>query len=226
MTSNLAYATPIRRPRESEREHLAAVPRRVRIVATRAQRRARPKLTYALIATAAIFAIFLAQLLISISLSSGAYKIDGLQATQQTLGRTTSSLSEHLNTLGSAQNLEANALALGMVSSANPAFLQLSNGALLGTPSPAAGTAATAAEATGAADSVSNYLLTGIPVIETNGSLTQSTGSGHGGTNTADSNTDSTESSNSQTAPAQTGTTAPASSTSSDSGELPSPVTH
>ena len=225
MSTNLAYAGPLRRPAERE-DHLTALPSRVRVVATRAQKRARPKLVYALAATAAIFAIFLAQLLISISLSSGAYKIDGLQATQQSLGRTESSLTERLDTLGSDQNLEANAIALGMVGSGNAAFLQLSNGAVLGTATRATGTSAETAPTSGADDSVSNYLLTGIPVIATKGSLTQSTGSGHVEQNASDSTVGSTESTDAQTSPAQTGSSVPASSTSSDSGDLPSPVTH
>ncbi len=225
MSTTLAYSGPIRRPAEPE-EHLTALPRHVRVVATRAQRRARPKLVYALVATAAIFAIFLAQLLISISLSSGAYKIDGLQATQQNLGRTASSLTERLDTLGSDQNLEANAIALGMVGSGNAAFLELSNGAVLGTATRATGTSAKTAPSSGAGDAVSNYLLTGIPVIATKGALTQSTGSGHVAQNTSVSTPGSTESTDTQTAPAQTGSSVPASSTSSDSGDLPSPVTH
>lgn len=225
MSTTLAYSGPIRRPAERE-EHLTALPSRVRVVTTRAQKRARPKLVYALAATAAIFAIFLAQLLISISLSSGAYKIDGLQATQQDLGRTESSLTERLDTLGSDQNLEANAIALGMVGSGNAAFLQLSNGAVLGSASAATGSSSKTTVTSGANDPVSNYLLTGIPVIATKGALTQSTGSGHVAQNASDSTAGSTESTDAQTSPAQTGSSVPASSTSSDSGDLPSPVTH
>ena len=92
MSTNLAYANPVRR--RADEETLAPVPRRVRIVTTREQRRARPKLVYALGAIVVIFAIFLTQLLITIALSSGAYRIDDLQATQQTLGRSTSALGD------------------------------------------------------------------------------------------------------------------------------------
>jgi hypothetical protein len=219
--SNLAYAAPVRRPHEEE--YLAPVPRRVRIITTRAQRRARPKLGYALGATVVIFAIFLAQLLITIALSSGAYKIDGLQATQQNLGRTASSLSERLDTLGSSQNLEANALSLGMVGSSNAAFLRLSDGAVLGSASPAKSVTASSAILNGSNGSVPNSLLTDIPVIRAPGALTQPTGTGHGGSNAAESNQGNTESTKGQTVPAQAGTTGP---TSSDSGDLPSPVTH
>lgn len=229
MTTNLAYAPARGLPRE--REYLEPVPRRVRIVTTRAQRRSRPKLVYALGATAVIFAIFLAQLLITISLSSGAYKIDGLQVTQQNLGRTASSLNERLDTLGSSQNLAANAVALGMVGSANAAFLRLSDGVVLGRATPARASKGTTIDPNGSTDSVPNSLLTTIPVISNPGTLTQSTGSGHGVSNAPVSGIGNTESSQGQTAPAQVGQTnsAPSSSSSaatSTSGDLPSPVTH
>lgn len=224
MSTNLAYATPIRRPRET----VVAVPdpRRIRIVTTREQRRARPKLAYALGATVVIFAIFLAQLLITIALSSGAYKIDGLQSTQQNLGRTASSLNERLNTLGSSQNLQANAIALGMVSSARSAFLRLSDGAVLGSSSRAKGSGTKSTVTSGADSSVPNSLLTDIPVISSPGALTQSTGTGHGGGNAANSQTGNTESTKGPTAPAEVGATSPTSPTAPPSGALPSPVTH
>jgi hypothetical protein len=226
MSGNLAYATPMRRPREEE--HSAPATPRVRIVTTRAQRRARPKLAYALGATAVIFAIFLVQLLITISLSSGAYKIDGLQATQQNLGRTESSLNERIDTLDSSQNLQANAVALGMVASSRAAFLRLSDGAVLGTAAPAAGRTATISSLmiNGAKGSVPNSLLTDIPVISSPTSLVSSTGTGHGGSNATDTTSGNTESTQGNTAPAQAGSTSQASPPSSDSGDLPSPVTH
>lgn len=226
MSSNLAYATPIRRPRE-EVYSPAASPR-VRIVTTRAQRRARPKLVYALVATAVIFAIFLVQLLITISLSSGAYKIDGLQATQQNLGRTESSLSEQMDTLGSSQNLQANAIALGMVPSSGAAFLRLSDDAVLGTAEPAKAVKITALMTDGANGSVANALLTNIPVIAPSSTLTQSTGTGHGGANAPVTTSGNTESTQGATAPTEVGNTSPASpsSASTADGDLPSPVTH
>jgi hypothetical protein len=222
--SNLAYTAPIRAPRETEIG--AANPRRIRIVTTRAQRRARPKLVYALGATVVIFAIFLAQLLITIALSSGAYRIDGLQSSQQDLGRTASALNERLNTLGSSQNLQANAVALGMVGSARAAFLRLSDGAVLGSSAPAHGSTSTASVLSGADTSVPNSLLTGIPVISSSGALTVSTGTGHGDSNAVNSTSGNTESTQGQTAPTHVGATSPVSPTSPPSGDLPSPVTH
>jgi hypothetical protein len=222
MSVNLAYAQPLRRARKEF--ETAAEPRRVQIVATRSQRRARPKLVYGLGATAVLFAIFLAQLLITIALSSGAYTISGLQSTQQGLGRTSSALNEKLDTLASGQNLQANAVALGMVSSSQAAFLRLSDGAVLGTPLPAGAAAATtttttSTTGTAATGSIPNSLLTSIPLIK-------STGVGHGDANAPVSTSDNTQSTKGPTTPAATGKTAPAETNPANAGDLPSPVTH
>jgi hypothetical protein len=218
MSANLAYAPrpsapALRRP--SEVLEIVPQPRRVQIVTTRAQRRARPKLVYALGATGVLFAIFLAQLLITIALSGGAYTITGLQSTEQNLGRTASSLGD---TLGSSQNLRANAIALGMVSSSQAAFLRLSDGSVLGSASPAGAAATPTGADNAAADSVPNSLLTTIPLIK-------STGAGHGAANAPVSSADNTQSTQGSST-ASTGSTAPASTNSSNSGDLPSPVTH
>jgi len=217
MSTNLAYARPLR-PSHQPFE-VVEQPRRVRIVTTRAQRRARPKLVYGLAATAVLFAIFLAQLLITIALSSGAYAITGLQTTQQGLSRTSSALNEKLDTLASAQNLQANALALGMVNSSQAAFLRLSDGAVLGTALPAATTAVIGASDTASTDSVPNSLLTDVPLIK-------STAGGHGNANAPVSSAGNSQSTQAPSTPATTGSTAPASTTSPNSGDLPSPVTH
>jgi hypothetical protein len=218
MSTNLAYATPLRRPREAV-EAVPRYPHRVQIVTTRAQRRARPKLVYALGATAVIFAIFLAQLLITIALSSGAYRITDLQSTEQELGRTASSLNEKLDTLGSSQNLQANALALGMVNSSQAAFLRLSDGSVLGTATAAGSAALPASTQNGSSDSVPNSLLATIPLIK-------STGAGHGGANAPDSGTDNSESTQGGASTASTGGVAPVPPTQPTNGDLPSPVTH
>jgi hypothetical protein len=218
MSTNLAYATPLRRPREGL-EAAPEYPRRVQIVTTRAQRRARPKLVYALGAIGVIFAIFLAQLLITIALSGGAYRITDLQSTQQDLGRTASALNEKLDTLGSSQNLQANAVALGMVNSSQAAFLRLSNGSVLGSASAAGEAASPTAAQNGSGDSVPNSLLTTIPLIK-------STGAGHGDANASNPSANNSESSQGATSTASTGTVAPASPPPPQNGDLPSPVTH
>lgn len=217
MSANLAYSPPLRRPREEFQ--VVAHPRRVQIVTTRAQRRSRPKLIYALGATTMLFAIFLVQLLITIALSSGAYSIVDLQSTEQGLGRTASSLNEKLDTLGSSQNLQANALALGMVNSSQAAFLRLSDGSILGTATAAGSASAGAANGNASADSVPNSLLATIPLIN-------STGAGHGDPNAPVSTTSNSESTKGSSSTASTGNTGPSSANSSNSGDLPSPVTH
>jgi hypothetical protein len=217
MSTNLAYANPSRAPRRGLAE-APARPRRVQIVTTRAQRRARPKIVYALGATGVIFAIFLAQLLITIALSSGAYTITDLQTSEHSLGLTASSLNERLDTLGSSQNLQANAVALGMVASSQAAFLRLSDGAVLGSPTAAAAAATPAAVANGATDSVPNVLLDSVPLIK-------STGAGHGDANAPVSSLGNSQSTQGTTT-ASAGGTAPTSSAPSIPGDLPSPVTH
>jgi len=135
MSTAHAYA----RPQERQR---AAQPRRIEIVTTRAQRRARPKSFYAVLAVSAVFALFLAQLMLSIVLSDGAYQISSLQAEQKQLSRTEQDLAEKLDLLASPQSLAQRAESLGMVvGTSSPAFLRLSDGALVGTPVAATGTA-------------------------------------------------------------------------------------
>jgi len=108
--------------------------RHVEIVTTRAQRRARPRLVYVLVTVLGLFGILMAQLLLSIVLSDNAYQLSSWQAKQKELTRTQQMLSEQLDVLNSPQNLAQRAEALGMVSNASPAFLRLSDGAVLGAP--------------------------------------------------------------------------------------------
>jgi hypothetical protein len=89
--------------------------RRIEIVADRAQRRARPKVAYAVIVVASLGVLMLAQLALSIALSDGAYTIDRLEVTQKEQARTEQLISEDLGRLASPQNLATNAEALGMV---------------------------------------------------------------------------------------------------------------
>ncbi|MET1043457.1 MAG: hypothetical protein ABWX59_04965 [Microbacteriaceae bacterium] len=156
MNSNLAYALPERQTPPTEQPT-----RRIEVAPTRDQRRARPRTVYALATIAGVFAILIAQLLISIVLSDGAYQISALQTEQKELGRTAGTLTEELDVLNSPQHLAASAESLGMVSNANPAFLRLADGAVLGTP-----TAATEAGGSviGAGGSllVANSLLAGV----------------------------------------------------------------
>lgn len=160
MSDNLAHALrpnglghPDTAP-EADRRHFE-------IVSSRIQRRARPRIVYALTAVAGMAAIVVAQLLLSVGISQGAYEISTLQASQVELGRTAAGVNEDLVRVSSPQSLAANAEALGMVSNANPVYLRLSDGAVLGAPS----TAQAAAGPAGAAGLVPNALLVGLPLV-------------------------------------------------------------
>ncbi len=116
------------RPQEQERR------RHLDVVSTRAQKKARPRAVYALVTVAGLFAILIAQLLLSIVVSDGAYQISSLQQVQKELVRDSQSLTEQLQVLQSPQHLAANAQALGMVTNSSTAFLQLSDGSVIGKP--------------------------------------------------------------------------------------------
>lgn len=126
--SALAAAPVPGRPRPEPR------PRHIEIVPARHQKRARPRAVYALVTVGGLFAILVAQLLLSIVVSEGAYQIAGLQQDQRELTRDQQVLSEELQVLESPQHLAANAEALGMVSNSSTAYLRLADGAILGAP--------------------------------------------------------------------------------------------
>jgi hypothetical protein len=123
---------PRRAPAPAERvRHLDIAP-------SRSQRRARPRAFYALVIVAGLFTILVAQLLLSIVVSDGAYQISALQQEQKELARDQQSLTEELQVLQSPQHLAANAEELGMVSNSGTAYLRLADGAVLGKAVPAA----------------------------------------------------------------------------------------
>ena len=126
----------------------------------RARRAARPRIRYAMVAITGIFAILLAQLLLSMVVSEGAYEIQALQSTNKQLGRNVQELTEKQQRLSSTQNLVANAAALGMVNDPNRVFLRLSDGAVLGTPVPASADNAAVTNS----DLVSNVLIENLPL--------------------------------------------------------------
>jgi hypothetical protein len=119
----------------------------------------RPRIVYALSATAGVSVIVIAQLLLSVGISQGAYELSTLRVNQLELGRTSDSVTEDLVRVSSPQSLAANAEALGMVSNSNPVYLRLSDSAVLGAPSSAAGVAGASANL------VPNALLTGVPLV-------------------------------------------------------------
>lgn len=121
--------------------------------------RRRPRLAYAITALAGIGAIVIAQLLLSVAMTEGAYEIDGYKVAQVKLDREAQVLREQIDALESPQFLAANAEAIGMVPNAAPVYLRLSDGAVLGQPTAAAG------GAIGAAGSVANSLIADVPLV-------------------------------------------------------------
>ncbi|WP_430646643.1 hypothetical protein [Agromyces sp. GXS1127] len=122
-------------------------------------RRARPRLAYAVVALASIGAIAVVQLLLSIAMTQGAYEMDEQLLRQAQLQREQQKLSDDLDRLESPQFLAANAEALGMVPNGAPVYLRLSDGAVVGDPTAAAGTA------TSSAALVPNALIDGVPLV-------------------------------------------------------------
>ncbi|GIT80085.1 hypothetical protein LLS1_17540 [Leifsonia sp. LS1] len=211
MSTSLAESTARRRPAASWPEGVLPAPaeqeRRghLEVVSSRSQRRARPRALYAVVAVGTLLVIVVAQLLLSIAISQGAYTLNGLQATQTSLQRSLQAASEDLTRVSSPQNLAANANALGMVSNSNPAYLRLSDGAVLGAPIAANGAAGTVTGGQG--NLVPNSLLAGVGVVNAQGQPTATTQTG-----------------NSASAGAATPPTTPP--TVPLQGALPTPVTH
>ncbi len=148
--SALVATVPLRRSMPAER------PAPLEIVTTRPQRRARPRAAHALTTILGVFAILLTQLMLSIVLSDGAYRISALETQRVELDRSTQVLTESIDALRSPQHLAMNAESLGMVANSSPAYLRLSDGLVLGAPV-AAGVGS--GLFTGASTNVGNVLL-------------------------------------------------------------------
>ena len=151
MSASLAFAI------EAPNGHPESHSRHIEIVTTREQRRARPRVLYAVITVGGLFGLFLVQLLLSIVIAGGAYQISDLQVQQRELVREQDALVETLNLMASPQSLAAKAESLGMVlGTSTPAFLRLSDGTIVG----AAGTNASGGAAFGSQGNlVPNILL-------------------------------------------------------------------
>lgn len=114
--------------------------------------------TLPMIATGAVVLVVLIQLFISVALANGAYEVESLEHTRAQEVRNQNAVSEDLVRVQSPQYIASNAQALGMVSNSNTVYLRLSDGAVLGSPSPANGS-------TLAGANVPNSLLTGVPLV-------------------------------------------------------------
>jgi cell division protein FtsB len=158
MSAAAAYALPEHAPQPGRSDDK----RHIEIVTSRGQRRARPRLAYSLIIIAGLFAVLASQLLLSIALADGAYQISALQAQQKELSRAQQSITEELNVLESPQNLAARAESLGLVSNTSAVYLNLANGAVMGSPSAAQAGAGSVVGANGSL-LIPNSLLDGVP---------------------------------------------------------------
>ncbi|MEO8528732.1 MAG: hypothetical protein ABI435_06615 [Pseudolysinimonas sp.] len=214
----LASPRPLRSPDSRPRPYLEVAP-------TRAQRRARPRLVPAIVTIAGIGVILLGQLLMSIAVADGAYRISELQSQQRSLEHQQQALTENLEVLSSTQNLTANAENLGMVASGNPVFLDLSTGAVTGNPTAAGGSL------TGSAgNQIGNSLLTGTSLVSATTSTPATTSAPSANFAPASRPAAAKPTSAATTAGSSggsaSGSTAPAPSGPATSGSIPSPTTH
>lgn len=198
MSTNLALVDPAVVPSRAPRPDRQHRPELVEVTPTAAQRRARPRIGYAVVAVAALGILLLAQLGISMVLSQGAYTLDSLSAEQTNLSRTQQSLSEQLRVLDSPQNLARNAQSLGMIANSTPVYLDPKTGRVYGTPTPAKPDEATASTE----NQVPNSLLNDVPLATKPGDTSTSKETG---------TSDATGTSSST--PAATGTTGSADGT-------------
>ncbi|PZE57215.1 hypothetical protein [Curtobacterium sp. MCLR17_044] len=188
MSTNLALVDPAVVPSRAPRPDRQHRPELVEVTPTAAQRRARPRIGYAVVAVAALGILLLAQLGISMVLSQGAYTLNSLSAEQTNLSRTQQSLSEQLRVLDSPQNLARNAQSLGMIANSTPVYLDPKTGRVYGTPTPAKPDEATASTE----NQVPNSLLNDVPLATKPGDT--STSKETGTTSTTDtSGTSSTK---------------------------------
>lgn len=97
----------------------------------------RPKAAIILVPTLGISAVLIMQLLLSNALAGGAHQLRDLKNEAEQLNTDVQILSEEVDSLSSQQNLAEAARQLGMVSNANPVFLNLESDRVYGEPQPA-----------------------------------------------------------------------------------------
>jgi hypothetical protein len=84
--------------------------------------------------TAGAVAIIMLGLQLSIMIQQGSYQLAGLKGQMRDLTTTNQILDEQVRSLSSDQNLANAAASLGMVTNANPVYLRLSDGKVIGHP--------------------------------------------------------------------------------------------
>jgi hypothetical protein len=221
MSTNLALVDPAVVPSRAPRPGRQHRPELVEVTPTAAQRRARPRIGYAVVAVAALGILLLAQLGISMVLSQGAYTLNSLSAEQTNLSRTQQSLSEQLRVLDSPQNLARNAQSLGMIANSTPVYLDPKTGRVYGTPTPAKPDEATASTE----NQVPNSLLSDVPLATKPGDTSTSKETGTTGTSGATGSADSTATSEKTSGASASDQGTAKSSVESDANPLQAPST-
>lgn len=124
----------------------ASSPRRSGPSAVRSTRQATsasavPKLRYIVVLLAGIFAILGGQLLLSIAVSGGAYEIASLKSDVRSSEQQLQIVGEEISALVAPDTLATLAGSMGMVPDNNPAYLRVSDGAVMGEAIPASASA-------------------------------------------------------------------------------------
>jgi hypothetical protein len=99
-----------------------------------------PKLRYIVVLLAGIFAILGGQLLLSIAVSGGAYEIASLKTDLRGSQQQQQIVSEEISALVAPDTLATLAGSMGMVPDNNPAYIRVSDGAVVGEAIPAEAT--------------------------------------------------------------------------------------
>lgn len=119
----LADRLPLPAAPERDEEHPR---RRLRSLPGLAPSR-RPSLAHVVVLIGGLLGVLVAQLALSVTITEGAYELQGLQSQSTDLARQEQALTEQLGTLESPQYLAGQAESLGMVSGQATGFLQLSS---------------------------------------------------------------------------------------------------
>lgn len=129
----------VRRPESPAQS--AAAPRLTVVARPQPRRSIMP---FALVCTAIIALTLGAILMLNISMSDTSYRITRLTMQSRALDDRAQSLKEQGEQLATPQELARRAGALGMVPAAQPAYIDLATGSIVGTPTAAAGPAGAA----------------------------------------------------------------------------------
>jgi hypothetical protein len=97
-----------------------------------------PKLRYIVVTLMGIFAILAVQLMLSIAVSGGAYEIASLKGEMRQTEQKRQMVAEDINALVAPGTLAGLATSMGMVTDNSPAYLRLSDAAIVGEAVPAA----------------------------------------------------------------------------------------